>query len=59
MTEKKNNIVATVSFCLYVADPAAFLAPNDVLRPCFPLRTTCLFSYGKKISISVFVSLTY
>ena len=34
-------------FCLYVADPATFLASNSVLF-ILSLRTACLLSYGKK-----------
>ena len=34
----------TISYCLYLADPASFLASDSVLGPYFPLRTACLFS---------------
>ena len=34
-------------FFLYVADSATFLASNGVLGPYFPLKTACLFTYGR------------
>ena len=34
--------------CLYVADPATFLASSSVLGSYFPLREARLFTYGKK-----------
>ena len=37
----------TVLLCLYVADPATFLASNSALGPYFPLRTSCLFTCGE------------
>ena len=45
---KGSHIFYAVLLCLYVADPATFLTSNRVLGPYFPLRTACLFSYGKK-----------
>ena len=41
----------TVLLCLYVADPATFLASNSVWGPYFPLRTASLFSYGNKMPV--------
>ena len=38
----------TVRLCLYVADPATFLASNSVLGPYCPLRTAGLFTDGIK-----------
>ena len=43
----KDNTVYTVLVCLYVADPATFLAPNSFLGPYFPLRKAGLFTDGK------------
>ena len=43
-TSEKN----TVLLCLYVADPATFLAYNSVLVIYFPLRAASLFISGKK-----------
>ena len=46
-------------FCLYVADPATFLASNSVMF-IFSLRTACLFSYGEKyIFLSLYYNLFY
>ena len=45
----------TVLLCLYVADPATVLASNSDLGPCFPLRSPCLFSYGRIKNVSAFV----
>ena len=36
----------TVLLCLYVADPATFLASNSVLGSLFYLRSTCLYSFA-------------
>ena len=45
-----------VLLCLYVADPATFLASNSVLGPHFPLRTAGLSVMEKKYT---FLSLRY
>ena len=37
----------TVLLCLYLADPATFLASNSVVGPHFLLRRACLFRHGK------------
>ena len=47
----QHNFILCLLICLYVADPATFLALNSVLDLIFPLGTACLFSYGKKNSI--------
>ena len=44
----------TVLLCLHLADPATILASNCILGPYFPLRTACLFSYGKTIVLSLY-----
>ena len=43
----KDNTVYTVLLCVYVADPATFLASNSVLGPYSPLKTACLLTYGQ------------
>ena len=42
------NKLSVVLLCLYVADPATFLASNSVLGPYFPLRAADLFTYGNR-----------
>ena len=49
----KDNTVS-YTLCLYVADPATFLASDSVPGPYFSLRTSCLFRHGKN-NISQFV----
>ena len=44
----KDNTVYTVLLCLFVADPATFLASDSVLVPYSPLRAACLVTYVKK-----------
>ena len=59
MIEYTNTQFHTVWLCLYVADPATFLASNSAPGPYCPLRTACLFSYGnnKYFWICVIISL--
>ena len=45
---RKISLLMDKMDCLYLADPATFLAPYSVLGPYRPLRTACLFSFGKK-----------
>ena len=46
----------TVSYCLYMEDPATFLASNSVLVPPFPLRSACLFCYGRVCIVTSLIS---
>ena len=44
LNELLKDAFYTVLLCLYVADPATFLASNSVLGPYVPLRTVCLLT---------------
>ena len=45
-TDLQEDTVYTVLLCIYVADPATFLASDSVLGPHLPLGTAGLFTDG-------------
>ena len=55
----RENTIYTVLLCLYVADPATFLAPNSILGPSLALRIAYLLTRGKKIHSTEFVLLPH